>query len=124
MSSTVASTESRKTATDLSAAANCFLFVEQTAADTVAIVNSAGDPAYGIMEFAKSTLVASVWPLSGGGKAKVKLGATIAAGVEVAAGADGRAITATTGHRVSGRLVTGGVANDIAEIDIYQGRVV
>ena len=124
MSNTTATPETRKTATDLSAAANCYLFVEQTAADTVGITNTAGEPAAGILEFGKSNLTASVWMLSGGGKAKVKLGATLSQGVEVCAGADGRAIATSTGYRVCGRLVTGGVANDIAEIDIYQGRVV
>lgn len=124
MANVNATPETRLTATDLSAATNCFLFVEQTAANTVGITNTAGEAATGILEFAKSNLTASVWTLSRGGKARVKLGATIAAGVEVSAGADGRAITAASGHRVSGRLVTGGVANDVVEIDIYQGRVV
>lgn len=124
MSVVTATPETRKTTADLSATSNCYLFVEQTAAETVGVTNTAGEPAYGILEFGKANLTASVWPLSRGGAAKVKLGATIAQGVEVAAGADGRAITAATGHRVSGRLLTGGVANDIVEIDIYQGRVV
>lgn len=124
MATTTATPETRKTATDLSAASNCYLFVEQTAANTVGVTNTAGEPAYGILEFAKANLTASVWPLSRGGKAKVKLGATLSQGVEVCAGADGRAVATSSGYRVCGRLVGGGVANDIVEIDIYQGGIV
>lgn len=126
MANVTATPETRITAADLSASTNCFLFVELTAANTVGVTNTAGEPAYGILEYAKSGsgAPASVWPLSRGGTARVKLGATLAAGVEVCAGADGRAIATSTGYRVAGRLITGGVANDIVEIDIYQGRVV
>ncbi len=125
MANVTATPETRKTSTDLSAASNCYLFVEPTGttADTVNVTNTAGEYAYGILEFGKANLTGSVWPLSRGGTAKVKLGATLAAGAEVAAGADGRAIAVTTGYRVCGKLLYGGVANDIVEIDIYQGRI-
>lgn len=126
MANVTATPETRKTSTDLSASSNCYLFVENTGttAETVNVTNAAGEPAYGILEYGKANLSASVWPLSRGGTAKVKLGATLSANVEVCAGADGRAIATATGYRVCGRLLAGGVANDIVEIDIYQGRIV
>lgn len=125
MASVTAETETRQTASDLSAESNCFLFVEMSStANTIGITNTAGEPAYGILNFGKSNNTASVWPLSRGGTAKIKLGATLAAGAEVCAGADGRAVATSAGYRVAGRLLAGGVANDIVEIDIYQGRVV
>lgn len=49
----------------------------------------------------------------------IELSATIAAGVEVKASADGRAetaATAVTGHYVGGRLLTGGVEGDIVSM--------
>lgn len=116
--------ESFIAAADLSAGQH--KFVEQTAANTVNVCNSLGEAAIGILENKPDAAgkAAAVWMVSKGGKAKVMLSATIAAGVEVTTAADGRAVTAATGHRVLGRLLEGGDANEIVAIDLYAGRVV
>lgn len=56
-----------------------------------------------------------------GGRSKIKLGATLAAGAEVATAADGRAIAfvAGAGARAWGILLEGGDANEIMALQFY-----
>jgi hypothetical protein len=124
MASTLAEPVTMKTATDLSAAANRNKFVKLSADRTVVLCTAAGEKAYGILETASPNLTCTVWPLSQGGRAKVELSATIAAGVEVSTTAGAIAKAAVTTERVTGQLVVGGNNGDVVEIDVYQGRVV
>lgn len=53
-----------------------------------------------------------------GGRAKILLGATLAAGALVASGSDGRAVAAgaTAGNKAVGRLMAGGDAGEVVDM--------
>jgi len=56
-----------------------------------------------------------------GGRSKVKLGGTVAAGDDVGSDSTGRAVTAATGDVILGKCVEGGAVNNIGSI-IFQPR--
>lgn len=51
-----------------------------------------------------------------GGKTKIQLGGTVAAGAAVTTDANGKAVAATTGNIILGTCIEGGAAGDIGSI--------
>lgn len=100
-------------AADLSAVANQFKIVKITANRTVNLTSVAGELAVGVL--ANKPALGQPAEIYTGPVVKVVLGATLAAGAQYMAGADGRAVAATATNVALGQIVVGGVANDIRE---------
>jgi hypothetical protein len=100
---------------DLSAAQ--YLCMKISAANTVTTTTGVTDVAVGILQNdpAAAGRAATV---AYAGRAKGKLGATVAAGAKVAPMANGRLQTAVSTQSAIGICVNGGVDGDITEIDM------
>lgn len=92
-----------------------YLFVELGTGGTVTATNADTDIPLGILQNDPDAAnrAATVGVL---GVSKVVLGATIAAGVKVGPGSDGRAVATVSAKHVAGILITGGDANEIGEV--------
>ena len=106
---------------DLKAQQYRFVNLHATNGRTIAIT-AAGEIMVGVQQdkAGQQTLAAGEASEVGiDGVTLIELGETIAAGVEVKAGADGRAVTAavaSAGHYVGGRLLTGGAAGEFVSM--------
>lgn len=97
-------------------AASQYRFVKMNAAGTVAVQSVSGDPCTGVNQ-GNESVVGTPAQIAVGGVSKIVLGATLStAGVNVMSDNAGRAVLATTGEYIMGKLLSTGVANDIAEI--------
>jgi hypothetical protein len=107
---------SASTGADLSAAANQYKVVKFDANGAVVAVAAITDIPAGVLYDTAAS--GRVVPIAVGGIAKVKAGATIAAGAPVATKADGTLQTAATTQYVLGTARLGGVAGDIIPVNI------
>lgn len=103
---------------DLSAKQYCFVAVD--AAGQVAAVAVAGAAADGVLQD-KPEAQGRAGCVAIDGKTKILLGGTVAAGAEVAADANGAAVTAATGNIILGTCTEGGAVGEIGSM-IFQPR--
>ena len=82
----------------------------------------AGAAADGVIQNKPASGQAAALALAGS-FSKIKLGATVAADAEVMSDATGRAITATSGNRILGKLKEGGAVNEIVTLHHYIGPI-
>lgn len=98
---------------DLSAAQ--YLFGELDLAGNVDVADTLGVDAIGVIY--TNPVSGEAVQIAYAGVAKVKASAAIAVGAKVAAAADGRAVTAGSGHHVLGRaLVAAGAADEVIPV--------
>jgi hypothetical protein len=102
---------------DLSAAQ--FKFVTLESGGTVDLADSAGENAIGVCIVGAASGKPVTVTLSG--SVMVEAGGTIAAGVQVQTGADGKALLAATGDIILGYTREAAVNGQIIEIEMIQG---
>ena len=102
---------------DLSAAQ--FKFVTLEADGQADLADSAGETCYGVL--LNQPIAGKAATVCVAGKVMVEAGGTIAAGDNVAAAADGTAVTATTGLIIMGQAYEAGVDGQIIAIELIQG---
>lgn len=97
-------------------AASQYRFVKMGAAGTVAVQSVAGAACTGVNQ-GNESVVGTPAEIAVSGVSKVVLGATLStAGVNIMSDNAGRAVLATTGKYIIGKLLSTGVANDVVEI--------
>lgn len=107
---------SASTGADLSAAANQYKVVKwNTSGEVVAVAAITDVPAGVLYDTAAS---GKVIPLAVGGICKVKAGATIATGAQVATKADGTLQTAVATQVVLGTARVGGASGDVISVHL------
>lgn len=100
-------------------------FMGKIGSSGVALCSSQGEVCDGIIQNDDTTDAAGrAIQLAVGGVSKVVLGETLAIGALITPGTAGKAEVAASGDYIFGRLLTGGVANDVASVLIlHAGRV-
>lgn len=91
-----------------------FKFVESNSSGTATVCNSAGEYALGVLQNDPTSGNAATIATSG--ISKVVLGGTVAINDQISTDASGRAIAATTGHKILGIAIKGGAVGEIGSV--------
>lgn len=91
-----------------------YKFVESNSSGTATVCGTAGEYALGVLQNDPTSGNAATIAVSG--ISKVVLGDTVAINVEVSTDASGRAIPATTGHKIVGIAIVGGAVGNIGSV--------
>ena len=91
-----------------------FKFVESNSSGTVTVTNAAGEYALGVLQNNPASGQAATVAI--GGISKVVLGGTVAINDQISTDASGRAIAATTGHKIVGIARKGGAVGEIGSV--------
>ena len=97
---------------DLSAAQ--YKFLESNSSGTVTVTNSAGEYVLGVLQNNPASGNAATVAIFG--ISKVVLGGTVAINDQISTDASGRAIAATTGHKIVGIAIKGGAVGEIGSV--------
>lgn len=107
--------------TDLSAKQNYLVTLDATDDDVVNLAAAGTSMQFVLLEGKDGSTTAQAGLIAYGGRAKVKLGATVGPSVPIMSDANGLGIAATDGKYFCAITVNGGVANDIVEVIVTQG---
>lgn len=103
---------SRVAGADLSSAQ--FKFVESNSSGTVTVTNAAGEYVLGVLQNNPASGQAAT--VAVGGISKVVLGGTVSINDQISTDASGRAIAATTGHKIVGIAIKGGAVGEVGSV--------
>lgn len=91
-----------------------FKFVESNSSGTATVCNAAGEYVLGVLQNDPTSGQAATVATSG--ISKVVLGGTVAINDQISTDASGRAIAATTGHKIVGIARKGGSVGEIGSV--------
>lgn len=91
-----------------------YKFVESNSSGTATVCNTAGEYALGVVQNDPTSGQAATIAVSG--VSKVVLGGTVAINDQISTDNSGRAIAATTGHKILGIAIVGGAVGNIGSV--------